>query len=65
MDSVPWFYDIVEGQALCSNGYVTVSERPGLGIEVNEELAKKYPFKQEPINVIQAAIIGDGTIVNW
>ncbi|MEJ5996543.1 galactonate dehydratase [Pedobacter sp. Du54] len=65
MDAVPWFYDIVEGQPLCSNGYVSAPKRPGLGIEVNEELAKKYPFKQEPVKVIQAATIDDGTIVNW
>ncbi|TSD63844.1 D-galactonate dehydratase [Inquilinus sp. KBS0705] len=65
MDAVPWFYDVVEGQPATDNGYVSLPERPGLGIEINEKLAAKYPYKQEPLSVIQAAQINDGTIVHW
>jgi len=65
MDAVPWFYDIVEGQPECVNGYISIPDKPGLGIEVNEKLAGKYPFKQEPVHVIEAANLADGTIVHW
>lgn len=65
MDAVPWFYDVVEGQPGFANGYANIPQGAGLGISVNETLAKKYPFKQEPKDVIQTAIITDGTIVHW
>ena len=65
MNAVPWFYDVVEGQPEIIDGYWTLPDKPGLGIEVNESIAKKYPFKQEPVNIIQAAAIEDGTIVHW
>jgi galactonate dehydratase len=65
MDSTPWFYQVVEGQPEFVNGYTLIPERPGLGIEVNEKLALKYPFKQEPVNVIEMARTDDGTVVHW
>lgn len=65
MDAVPWFYDIVEGQPEFSNGYITIPQKPGLGIEINEKLAAKHPFKQEPPGIIETACISDGTIVHW
>jgi galactonate dehydratase len=65
MDAVPWFYQVVEGQPEFENGYMRIPEKPGLGIEVNEKLALKYPFKQEPVDVIEMARIADGTIVHW
>ena len=37
---------------------------PGLGIEVNEKEAKKYPFKQEIIPTTDA-YLEDGTVVDW
>jgi galactonate dehydratase len=65
MDAVPWFYQVVEGQPEFANGYMRIPERAGLGIEVNEKLALKYPFKQEPIDIIEMARLPDGTIVHW
>ena len=65
MDAVPWFYDIVEGQPECVNGYISISDKSGLGIEVNEKMAARYPFKQEPTHVIEAARLVDGTVVHW
>lgn len=65
MDVVPWFYDVVEGQPEFSNGYITIPQKPGLGIEINEKLAARHPFKQEPPAIIESARISDGTVVNW
>lgn len=65
MDAVPWFYEVVEGQPEFINGYFQIPNKPGLGIEVNEKLAEKYPYKQEPMSIIESACLSDGTIVDW
>jgi len=36
--------DIVKEPIIPKNGYIEVPKRPGLGIELNEEAIKKYPF---------------------
>ena len=42
--SVPFFDDLVEGRRapLIRDGYITVTEKPGLGIELDERVAYKY-----------------------
>lgn len=44
------------------NGYFYPSEAPGIGIEVNEDLAKEYPCKIEPVDWTNARL-PDGTSV--
>ena len=41
---VPWWNDLVEGVAkpIVSKGFITVPERPGLGITLNEEVVKQH-----------------------
>ena len=41
-----------------------VPSTAGLGIEVNEKEASKYPFKQE-IMPTTDAYLEDGTVVDW
>jgi galactonate dehydratase len=65
MDAVPWFYEVVEGQPDVKDGYSNIPDRPGLGIQINEKILLKYPFKQEPTSIIEAARINDGCVVNW
>ena len=65
MDAVPWFYEVVEGQPEQIGGHIYSQDKAGLGIEVNEKAAKAHPYRQEPAEIIQAARISDGTIVNW
>jgi galactonate dehydratase len=39
---VPWRAEVVDPPEAMEKGYLTVSDRPGLGYEVNEGIAKKY-----------------------
>lgn len=44
------------------NGYLMVPEAPGLGVDIDEALAAKYPYQRAylPVNRLQ-----DGTLFNW
>ncbi|MFY0652059.1 MAG: D-galactonate dehydratase family protein [Cyclobacteriaceae bacterium] len=44
------------------NGYLYVTDAPGLGVEFNETFAKEYPYEKAylPINRLE-----DGTMFNW
>jgi len=40
---VTWWNDlVVTGEPVIKDGYVTVPERPGLGYELNEEVARAH-----------------------
>jgi L-alanine-DL-glutamate epimerase-like enolase superfamily enzyme len=39
---VPWWEDMVSPKPNASGGWGTVTERPGLGIEVNLEVVKQH-----------------------
>jgi mannonate dehydratase len=45
-----------------SDGYLHPGEQPGLGVEIDEELAAKYPYKRAylPVNRLE-----DGTMHDW
>jgi L-alanine-DL-glutamate epimerase-like enolase superfamily enzyme len=47
---VPFWNDLVEGpeKPLIQNGFIDLSDRPGLGLKLNEEIARKYARKGEP-----------------
>lgn len=44
------------------DGYLYPGEAPGLGVDINEELAAKFPYKRAylPVNRLE-----DGTMFNW
>lgn len=65
MQAVPWFFDILEGQPRMVDGSWELPDKPGLGVELNMNVAEQHPFQQEPVSVTQAATISDGTVVNW
>lgn len=46
-----------------TGGYCEVPEKPGRGIEVDEVFAAR-PFQPE-IQDVRAAVLADGTIVDW
>lgn len=41
-------FDLIEGQPAISDGILSVSDDPGLGIEVNLEVINEYPFVEGP-----------------
>jgi mannonate dehydratase len=40
--------DVFPGCPVLKDGYYHVTDRPGLGIDVNEKLAKKFPIRDDP-----------------
>ncbi|MFN8441830.1 MAG: galactonate dehydratase [Caldilineaceae bacterium] len=64
LSDVPWRWDVVQHSLKTENGYWLVSDAPGLGIEVNEEAAKRHPFKQEVIHALGTRA-HDGAILDW
>jgi gluconate/galactonate dehydratase len=47
---VPFWEELIEGipKPLIQNGYIDVPEKPGLGITLNEEVARRYSRPGEP-----------------
>jgi galactonate dehydratase len=63
-EDVPWRSEVVtESFTVEKPGrLVRPSNRPGLGIEINEEEVKKHPFEQE---VLQRTFYKDGSVGDW
>ncbi|MEO2018272.1 MAG: galactonate dehydratase [Fuerstiella sp.] len=63
-NDVPWRDDIVDEGFVVdpSTRSVTPNERPGLGIEINEDEVRKHPFQQE---VPQRVFYADGSVGDW
>ena len=40
----PFHKSLINGKIIVEDGYIQVPEEAGLGIELNEELAEKYPY---------------------
>lgn len=61
---VPWRQDIVsEAYTIEPRGrFVRPTDRPGLGIEINEAEVKKHPFEPE---VLQRSFYADGAVGDW
>jgi L-alanine-DL-glutamate epimerase-like enolase superfamily enzyme len=47
---VPFWNDLVEGlpKPIIQNGFISVPARPGLGVRLNEDVARRYARKGEP-----------------
>ncbi len=47
---VPFWNDLIEGATtpLIQRGFITIPEKPGLGVTLNEEVARRYARKGEP-----------------
>lgn len=64
LTDVPWRWEVVQHALTTENGYWLPTSAPGLGIEVNEAAAKKYPFQQEVIHALTARA-HDNAILDW
>ena len=62
--AVPWYGEVVDGPIRMIDGHWTVPDRPGLGVEVDEAVAARHPFKQEILHATHA-VLDDGTVVDW
>jgi mannonate dehydratase len=40
--------EVFPGSPEIKNGYMHINEAPGFGVDINEELAKKFPFPESP-----------------
>ena len=61
---VPWRQDVIrEGFTVEAAGRIArPSQRPGLGIEIDEAEVKKHPFQQE---LPQRVYYADGSVGDW
>lgn len=50
------------GGPVFKNGYVTVPDEPGLGVYLDEEEAKKHPYKSASLPVLR---LEDGSVTDW
>lgn len=64
LTDVPWRWEVVTHHLRTENGHWLPSEAPGLGVEVNEESARKHPFKQEVIHSLGVKA-ADGAVLDW
>jgi galactonate dehydratase len=42
----PWTWDLLQGVPRVENGYLTVPDTPGWGVELNEEEVVKHPYSE-------------------
>jgi len=54
--------EVIPGMPEFKDGYLTVSDAPGLGCDINEELARKYPYQRAYLPVARRL---DGSVQDW
>jgi mannonate dehydratase len=54
-------YEVFPGTPILRNGYLWANEKPGFGVDIDEERAAKYPITVEPIEWTQSRW-RDGTL---
>ncbi len=63
LSDVPWRWEVVRSSLKTESGYWLPGEAPGLGIEVDEKAAARYPFAPEPLQSVVYA--RDGAVLDW
>jgi len=59
----PELQEIFPGCPTMKNGYMYVNEAPGLGVDVNEKVAAKYPLPEKQLNEWTQVRRSDGTAI--
>ena len=54
--------DVIQGGPTFADGYLNVSDAPGLGCDIDEEAAKKYPYRRAYLPTSRRA---DGSVQDW
>lgn len=62
--AVSWYDDVVRTPMQRVGNHWTVPDAPGLGVEVDEREAAKHPYEAEVAHS-SAAVLADGTVVDW
>jgi L-alanine-DL-glutamate epimerase-like enolase superfamily enzyme len=60
---VPWHFDVVQTRLKAQKGYWQPLDEPGLGVEIHEAEARRYPFEQETLE--QMVFHPDGSVAEW
>ncbi len=55
-------HEVLPGAPTFERGYLQVSDKPGLGTDVNEEAAAKYPYERAYLPMTRRA---DGSMMDW
>ena len=54
--------EVIPGGPTFHGGYMNVGDSPGLGTDINEELARKYPYRRSYLPVARRK---DGSVHDW
>jgi mannonate dehydratase len=54
--------EVMLGAPTFADGYLNVTDAPGLGTDVNEAIAAKYPYKRAYLPVVRRL---DGSVGDW
>ncbi len=54
--------EVFHGGPDYSDGYLSISDTPGLGVEIDENAAAKYPYRRKYLPVVRKP---DGTAFDW
>lgn len=54
--------EVIPGGPQFTDGYLTVDDTPGLGCDINEDAAAKYPYQRAYLPVARRA---DGSVQDW
>jgi len=55
-------FDVFKVNYHYKNGYFYIGDEPGIGVDIDEEKAKKYPYKMASLPINRRF---DGTITYW
>lgn len=61
-NDVPWRDEVVDFPLAIVDGHVVPSDRPGIGIEIDERAAARYPYQPEPL---VRWYHDDGSVADW
>ncbi len=61
-NDVPWRDEVVDFPLEIVDGHVTPPQRPGIGIEIDERAAARYPYQPEPL---VRWYHDDGSVADW
>lgn len=59
---VPWREEVVSAVPLIIDGHTTLPDRPGLGVDVDEDAAARHPYSPE---IQLQTMLADGSVGDW